>query len=461
MKKHCRKMNLKYILKPILVCTLFISAVQIKVYSQPGQVVDQVTAVVGSKILLMSEIEVQYRQLLSQGISDSEELKCRIVDQMLMNKLLLNQAILDSVEVSETQVENELDRRLGYMVSQIGSEARLEEYYEKSIPEIRDEFKPLIKEQIQIQMMQGKVTNDVSISPAEVREFFNSIPKDSLPFINSEIEYAQIVFNVPVSREEKQRVTERLDGYRNRVNNGEDFATLAILYSQDGSARNGGELGFVGRGDLVPEFEAAAFRLKKGEVSEVVETKFGFHIIQLIERRGEQINCRHILIKPTFGSAEINSTLAKADSIHKLIVSDSLKFSDAAQKFSDDTDTRFNGGNVVNMSNGTTRFEADEIDPSVFFQLEKMNVGEVSQPIQSLSAAGTTAFRILYLKVRTQPHVADLSTDYQRIQQAALTEKENKVLLDWVNKKRKTTYVQVSDDFKSCTGLSHWFSGIQ
>lgn len=451
-------MNLKYILKPALIILLFLPFSVGVVSAQPSQVIDQVSGVVGDKILLMSEVEIQYRQLVLQGADDTRELKCRVIDQLLMNKLLLNQAILDSVEVTEGQVEGELERRIQYMISQIGSEAKLEEYYEKSISEIKDEFKSLIKDQIMIQVMQGKITDKISISPAEVREFFNSIPADSLPFINSEIEYAQIVMQVPVSKEEKDRISQRLEGYRQRVLKGEDFSTLAILYSQDGSAKDGGELGFVGRGDLVPEFEAAAFRLRKGEVSEVVETKFGYHLIQLIERRGEQINVRHILIKPSFGTEEINLTFAKADSIYQKVIADSLKFADAAQKYSDDTESRFNGGNVVNQKNGTTKFEADEVDPTVFFQLEKMNVGETSKPIQSLSAAGTAAFRILYLKSRTQPHKADLSTDYQRIRDAALAEKENNTLTDWIAKIRAVTFVQVSDDYKDCPILARWFT---
>lgn len=443
-----------------MLCFLLISG-NVSLIAQPEQIIDQVAAVIGGKTLLKSEIESQYQQIIAQGTEANPNLKCRIIDQLLINKLLLNQAILDSIEVTDSQVEGELDRRIGFMVNQIGSEARLEEYYEKSIPEIRDEFKPLIKEQLLIQMMQGKVTKNITVSPADVRNFFNSIPSDSLPFINAEMEYAQIVINVPVSSAEKARIREKLEGYRKRVLNGEDFATLAILYSQDGSSKNGGELGFVNRGELVPEFEASAFKLRKGEVSEIVESKFGFHIIQLIERRGEQINVRHILLKPSFGTAEINETLAKADSIHKAIKSDSLSFSDAAQRFSDDGDSRYNGGNVINQKNGTTRFETDEVDPTVFFQLEKMNIGEVSSPIQSLSAEGNTAFRILYLKTRTKPHKADLSSDYQRIQEATTTEKESKALNDWVKKKKTTTFVQVSDDFKSCDNLSHWFEKIK
>lgn len=444
----------------LLLCYLMLSGFG-TLMAQPEQIIDQVAAVIGGKTLLKSEIESQYQQIIAQGNEANPNLRCRIIDQLLINKLLLNQALLDSIEVTDSQVEGELDRRIGFMVNQIGSEARLEEYYEKSIPEIRDEFKPLIKEQLLIQMMQGKVTKNITVSPADVRNFFNSIPSDSLPFINAEMEYAQIVINVPVSSAEKARIREKLEGYRKRVLNGEDFATLAILYSQDGSSKNGGELGFVNRGELVPEFEASAFKLRKGEVSEIVESKFGFHIIQLIERRGEQINVRHILLKPSFGTTEINETFAKADSIYKAIKSDSLSFSEAAQRFSDDGDSRYNGGNVINQKNGTTRFETDEVDPTVFFQLEKMNTGEVSSPIQSLSAEGNTAFRILYLKTRTKPHKADLSTDYQRIQEATMTEKESKALNDWVKKKKTTTFVQVSEDFKTCDNLSQWFEKLK
>ncbi len=450
-------MNLKFINKILFTGLFHLLVVSSHCVAQPGQIIDQVVAVIGSKILLKSEVETQYLQIIEQGNTPGEALKCRIVEQLLVNKLLLNQAILDSVEITDAQVDNELDRRIGYMVNQIGSEARLEEYYEKSIVEIRDEFKPLIKEQLLVQSMQSDVTKNITVAPADVKEFFNSIPPDSLPFINAEIAYAQIVIKVPVSEEEKQKVKAKLETYRQRVLGGEDFATLAVLYSQDGSSRNGGELGFVNRGELVPEFESSAFKLRKGEVSEIVETKFGFHIIQLIERRGEQINVRHILIKPTFGTADINKTFSRADSIYQKIISDSLSFSEAAQRYSNDSESRFNGGNVVNPKAGTTRFESDEVDPGVFFQLDKMNVGDISAPIQSLSAEGNTAFRILYLKSRSAPHAANLTTDYQRIQQAAMTEKENKVLMDWVQKKKQTTFIQVSEDYKSCPNLDYWY----
>ncbi|MFN5223874.1 MAG: peptidylprolyl isomerase [Bacteroidota bacterium] len=454
MMKHSRKMNLKYSATKILFALAFVPVMAL---AQPKeQIIDQVAAVAGNKILLKSEIEAQYQQLILQGTKDDGDLRCRVADQLLLNKLLLNQAILDSVEVNDGQIDGELDRRINYMINQLGSQTKLEEYYEKSIPEIRDEFRPLIKDQLLTQNMQGSVTRNVNISPADVRDFYNSIPKDSLPFINAEIEYGQIIIDVPVSEEEKKRVKERLEGYRKRVLNGEDFSTLAILYSQDGSAKNGGELGFVGRGDFVPEFESVAFRLRAGEVSEVVETKFGFHLIQMIERRGEQINARHILIKPTFGAEDIAKAKSKADSIHTEILAKRVLFGDAAQKYSSDTDSRYNGGNVVNPRSGIARFEADEVDPGVFFQLEKMSVGEIAAPAQSLSAVGNTAFRILFLKSRSTPHTANLTDDYQRIQEAAQTQKENEVLEKWVGQKQKTTYIHVANEYSSCVSLKRW-----
>jgi peptidyl-prolyl cis-trans isomerase SurA len=451
-------MNLKYTCNKLLLLAV-LSFFSIRTAAQPiDLVIDQVSAVVGSKILLKSEIEGQYEQLLTQGATAGDDLRCRLVEQMIINKMLVNQAILDSVEVTDGQVDNELDRRIGYMVNQIGSEEKLEEYYDKSILEIKDEFRPMIRDQMMAQQMQGKITKDVSVSPADVRTFYNAIPPDSLPFINAEIEYAQIVLNVPVSEAEKQKIRERLNGYRKRVAEGEDFATLAILYSQDGSARNGGELGFVTRGDFVPEFEAVAFKLRKDEVSEVVESRFGFHIVQLIERRGEQINVRHILIKPTFNADDIILTQLRADSLYSAIKNDSISFTDAAQRFSDDSDSRYNGGFVVKPKNGTTRFESDEVDPSVFFQLEKMEPGEVSTPIQALSVEDKTAFKILLLKSRSEPHKANLTNDYQRIQEATLAEKESKALDEWVRKKRSATFVQISEDYRSCKNLESWYT---
>lgn len=349
---------------------------------------------------------------------------------------------------------------MSFYIQQLGSPEKLESYYGKSIAELKDEFRPLVREQMLSQQMQNKLTGGLSASPMDVKNFFESVPVDSLPLINSEIEYAQILFKVPVSPEEKARAREQLTTLRERITNGEDFSTLAILYSQDKeSAKQGGELGFVNRGDLVPEFEAAAFRLKNTtEVSPVIESPFGFHIIQLIERRGDRINCRHILIQPKFSAEDLVKTQAVVDSISKELRKGSMTFEDAAEKYSDDKDSKMNGGNVINPSTGATRFESDLVDPAVLFQLDKMEKGEISNPIAATTREGEQAYRILFLKNRTLPHRLNLKDDYQRLQELALTDKQNKVLENWRNKKKALTYIRIADEFRGCDLLQDWMS---
>jgi peptidyl-prolyl cis-trans isomerase SurA len=425
---------------------------------QSGKMLDAVIATVGNKIILHSEIETQYQQFLSQGNYADEKIKCRILEQALLNKLLLHQAILDSLTVSDAQVDEKINRNLEYYIKQFGSKEKLEAFYGKSIEEIKEEYRPLIKEQLQVQSMQQKITRDVTVSPAEVREFYNKIPPDSLPFINSEIEYAQIQLNIAVNAKEKQRVREVLNQYRQRVLNGEDFAALAVLYSQDGSARKGGELGFHDRGDLVSEYEAAAFKLKPGEVSEIVETKFGFHLIQMIERKGEQFNTRHILIKPKVSNEDIETTRIKADSIFYLLKTHAISFDDAALRYSDDNDTRNNGGNVFNPQTGNTRFETDQVDPAVFFHLDKLIPGEIAPPVLTQTAEGNQVFRIYLLKSRSQPHRLNIEQDYQKLLEIVQESKSNSVLAEWVKRKRKSVYVNISEEYRNCNGLELWLN---
>ncbi|MBL7929218.1 MAG: peptidylprolyl isomerase [Bacteroidia bacterium] len=426
--------------------------------SQPGRTLDAVIATVGNKIILNSEIEAQYHQFLSQGNYADEKIKCRILEQSLLNKLLLHQAILDSIAVSDAQVDEKINRNLEYYIRQFGSKEKLEAFYGKSIVEIKEEYRPLIKEQLQIQTMQQKITKDVNVSPADIREFYLKIPSDSLPFINSEIEYSQIQISVTVNSNEKKRVREQLKQYRQRILNGEDFAALAVLYSQDGSARKGGELGFHDRGDLVPEFEAAAFKLKPGEVSDVVETKFGFHLIQMIERKGEQFNTRHILIKPKVSNEDIEASRLKADSIYQLIISNAITFDDAATRYSDDSDTKNNGGNVFNPQTGNTRFETDQVDPAVFFHLDKLTPGEIAQPILTQTPEGNQVFRIYMLKSRSQPHRLNIEQDYQKLQEIVQESKSNMALAEWVKRKRKSVHVSIIEAYRNCSGLDLWLN---
>lgn len=425
-----------------------------------GVVIDQVVAVVGGKIILQSEIELQYFQYrMQQGIKGSESgVKCSFLENMLFQKLLLNQAEIDSVEVTDAQVESELDRRLRYFISQFGSQEKFEEFYEKSVVEFKEEFREQVKEQLMVESIQGKITEDVKITPSEVREFYKSIPADSLPLINSEMEIAQIVKMPKISNEEKQRVAEKLNELRNRVLNGENFATLAILYSEDpGSAKKGGEIGLYGRGELYPEFEAVAYKLQKDEVSDIVETKAGYHIIQLIERRGEFINVRHILLRPKVSNLDLAKAKKELDSIAVLIDEGMYTFEEAVMKFSDDPGKN-NKGLIINPLTGTTMFEADQLDPKVFFVVDKLEIGEISAPVQFETEEGTNAYRLLYLSKRTSPHKANLQDDYSRIQEWALSEKESKVVQKWIREKAENTFIRITDDYRECEFVNNWIN---
>lgn len=449
-------MTTKFIKQTILILLL----VQLKAVSQPApNVIDQVAAVIGNKIITHSDIEAEYLQYVANGNYGGNNVKCQVFEQLLMNQLLVYHAIVDSVEISEGQVEGEIDKRIAYFIEQFGSEEKMEEYYKKSIIEIKEEFKPVIKEQMQAQMMQSKIVKNVASSPSDVKAFYNSIPKDSLPYVNAEIEYAEILLDIRISNEEKQSIKNRLAEFKQRVQKGEDFSTLAILYSQDpGSAKNGGELGFVPRGQLVSEFEVAAFKLKPGEMSDVVESKFGFHLIQMIERRGEQINVRHILLKPTISSADLLMEKNRADSIADAIRSNKISFADAALKHSSDESTKSNGGKVVNRESGNTRFETNQVDATVFFHLDKLKKGEVSEATLTTTKEGKQVYKIYLLINRTQPHVANLTDDYQRLQTAALNQKQQKAMEEWVKRKRKSTFIQVSDSYKYCDSIQNWMN---
>ncbi len=425
--------------------------------AQKPQVVDQVMAVVGNNIILRSDIEKQYNQALAQGIVGSEDLKCEVFDQLLLQKLMINQASIDSLIVTDAQVDGELDKRMRYYIKQIGSEERLEEYFHTTIVQLKAELRDVIKEQITVQQMQGKITKDITATPNDVRVYFNSIDPDSIPYIDAEMEVAQIVRNPPISAEEKKAVRARLEEYRQAIIAGSDFAVYAALYSDDNStAKKGGELSFFERGMMVPEFEAIAFNLKPGEVSNIVETKFGFHILQLIERRGEQINVRHILLQPKISDEDLRSSVAFLDSIRSKIVLGTLKFEEAAEKFSDDEETRYNGGLMINPETGTSHLSPDKMDRLLFFQVDTMPLNSISQPLLMTSLEGKTAYRLVILKSKSKPHVANLKDDYQKIQEVALAEKQNKAMSDWIARKSKSTYIQVNDVMNGCAALKHW-----
>jgi peptidyl-prolyl cis-trans isomerase SurA len=418
--------------------------------------IDGVVAIVGEKIVLQSAVESQLEQIKAQGYEQDEQLlKCQILEELLYQKLLANRAQIDSLNVSDEEINSAIDQRIAYFVGQIGSEQKLEEYFGKSINALREDFKPVFKEQMMAQRMESRITSDVKITPEDVRKFYYSIPKDSLPLLPAEMQMSQIVLFPKVSKAEKQRLTEKLLGFKNRVDSGEDFSLLATLYSEDqGSATKGGELGFLSRGVLVPEFEAAAFRLQDGEISDVVQTKFGFHLIQMISRRGEQINVRHILLKPSFSTITMNRAKTKLDSITNLIRIDSLSFEEAAYQFSQD-DSKNNGGLLINPQTGTSSFAIEEIEPSIYFALEKMEKNQISEPLVFTSIDQRKGYRILFLNERTVSHRANLKDDYDRIRLVAEQELKNKTSKEWVNNTINETYILIKEDYQ-CTFKNNW-----
>lgn len=421
--------------------------------------IDGIIAVVGEEIILESSLQ---ERLVQANITNATpEFKCQIVEEMLFTKLLVNQAAVDSIFVPDDQVEYEIDRRMRFFIQQFGSQEKLEKFYGKSVPQIKAEFRELVKEQLLVQQMQSTLTQDLKVTPAEVKDFFKKLPQDSLPYINSEVEIAQIMAKPKISDDERQKAIQKLKDLKERINKGEDFGTLAFLYSEDpGSARENGELGFMMRQMLVPQFAGALFNLEKNQVSDIVETEYGFHLIQMIERRGQEVNSRHILIKPRIKPEDLLKSKNYLDSVYTLIQTvDTLSFEEAAYQFSTDEETKNNGGALVNPLSGTSRFEMDEIsqvDPGLFFIVSRLKEGEISKPELTSLPDGSKAYRIVKLLSVTEPHVANLKQDYSRIQAIAQQQKQVKVLEEWVNKNAVNYYIKIDEQYQSCKFKHKW-----
>jgi peptidyl-prolyl cis-trans isomerase SurA len=444
----------------ILVCILSFQTLSAQTDNDPF--IDGIIAVVADEVVLRSELEEKITQYARSGMPIEENTSCLLFEELLTQKLLIHQAAVDSIEVDENQVQSELDRRIQYFVAQIGSEEKLEEFYGKSIIQIKEEFEQLIHDQMLVQQMHGQITGDVRISPREVREFFHNIPKDSLPYINSEVEVAHIVIDPEVSDAEKENAKQRLRDIRKRISDGEDFGTLAYLYSEDpGSAKQNGELGFLTRSMLVKEFAAEAFSLAPGQVSGIVETEYGFHIIQVIEKRGKEVNARHILIKPKIGTDDLIRSKALLDSLHNVLqTNDTVTFAELAMEYSTDKYTNKNGGKLINQMSGETKFEMNQmnqVDPGLFFVLDKMSKGDISKPVVYTKPDGSKAYRIVKLLSITEPHTANLKDDYQRIYEAAKLEKQANKMQQWMKDHIGANYIKVDERYSDCSFENDWF----
>mgnify|MGYP002622884974 CR=1 FL=1 len=451
-----------------IIVALVLLALPLFSQSRQPQVIDKVVAVVGKNIILQSDIENQYLQYRLQGGLEgtAQSMRCDIMREMLFQKLVLNQAEMDSVTVSDDQVEAELNRRIQYFVSRMGSQEKVEEYFNKKIPEIKDEVRRAAKDNlIQEQVVNG-IRSKVTVTPSEVRSFFHKVPQDSLPMVDAGYEIVQIVKRPPVSLDEKLQVKDRLYQIRKRILEGESsFATMAVLYSDDpGTAKNGGELGLTGKGIWAPEFEAVAFNLKDGEISDVVETEFGFHIIQLIERRGDLVNCRHILLSAKVPVEALEKAQNELDSVAGLIRSGAMSFEEACKKFSDD-DSKSNGGYLTNVSTGGNSISLRELQElesyypefkNLAFVISRLEVNQVSDPVPMVTNENKDAFRLVMVKKKTEAHQANLKDDYNLIQNWALNVKIQEVIEKWMVEKAQKAYIHIDETFSGCDFYNEW-----
>ncbi len=448
----------KYITRRIIITIFLFFFITSTAYNQE-KIIDQIIAVIGDDMVLQSELENQVLQYQAQGYLSEGNINCDVLEELLLQKLLIHQSRVDSIFVGEAEVETELNRRMEYFISQIGSKEKLEEYYKKSIIEIKEDLRDVIREQLLAQKMQNEIMGDIKVSPAEVKKFYNDIPRDSLPYVESEIELRQIVLYPPYSDEAIYDVRQRLLDLRKRIIEGEKFSTLAILYSEDpGSARNGGELGYVGKNDLVPEFSDAAFKLKKDGVSNIIETEFGYHIIQLIDRDENRINVRHILMKPKISPESKIKAMTRLDSISKIIRLDSLTFEEAAKKYSEDLKTKTGGGIMINVNKGNSKFKIDELSKADYFAVKDLKIGEMSNPYESYDQKGKAVYKIIQLKSKTKPHKANLKEDYNLIAEMAKSTKQQEIINSWIEEKQSEAYIHIDPKYKSCNFQSNgWF----
>jgi peptidyl-prolyl cis-trans isomerase SurA len=418
---------------------------------ETGYVVDEIVAKVDNYIVLKSDLERAYQDYIANGGSADERVRCQYLAMLIRNKLMMAKAEIDSVVVLDSDVDENTQNRMNMILSQSGRTVdELEQIYGKTMEQIRLELRDQIREQMVVGKMEEEITKNLKVTPAEVRRFFNGIPKDSLHYFSASVEVGQIVKVASVNEEQKSATKTELIAIRNELLSGADFTALAKKHSHDPSViSNGGDMGWVGRGRMVPEYEAMAFKLKPNEISMPFETDFGIHIMQLLERRGNEYHSRHILISPKPSQSDLDAAYQYLDSLRAKIVADSITFQKAAKEYSDDTQTKSNGGFFADADNNT-KVLVDELDPVVFFNIDSMKVGSISKPITYRTDQGKDAVRILYYKSRTAPHLASLQDDWTRIQAATLNQKKDLTLQKWFQKARKDVFISIDANYDYC-----------
>ncbi|MDO8927792.1 MAG: peptidylprolyl isomerase, partial [Bacteroidota bacterium] len=413
------------------------------------KVVDQIVSVVGKNIILKSDIEGMFQQQQAQGITTEGDMKCEILENFLVEKLLLAEAEMDTtITVSDNQINQNLEQRIQYFISHLGSEKEVEAYFKKSIMELKADMQEVIKNQQMTQQMQGKILDKVTVTPAEVRLHFRNLPEAEIPQIDAKLEYAQITVLPVITLEEEDRIKSTLRELKRRIESGESsFAPMAVIYSEDGAARTGGELDYMGRGNLDPAYAAAAFNLKGDKISNVVKSDFGYHIIQVMDRKGEQLKTRHIIMKPKVSPEAMERAFNQIDSIADFIRKETFKFEEAALRYSYDKNSRNNGGIVVNPETGDSKWKLSELDPDVSKIITGLKINEISAPFKTLDDKQRPVYKIVKLLNKTNAHTANLRDDYVELSDMYMASKKEKRMDEWIREKQMGTYVRIDPTY--------------
>ncbi len=448
------QMNLRFI-KPFKLTTIFVFLFTSILSAQV--VIDGIAGIVGNNIVLNSDIEQQLLQYQAQGLEIDSALRVQVLEDLLFQKLMLHQALLDSVVVTENEVLNEVDSRIDNFIAQLGGEDQLESYFDKKIYEIKEEMFEPIESSLLIQRVRYGITSSVTITPSEIRSFFGTFSSDSLPIVNEEVEVAQILKLPPASSSAVSETKKKLEKLKSRIAKGESFGTLAILYSEDpGSSRNGGLYTSIKRGMFVKEFEAVMFSLEVGEVSDVFKTEYGYHIMVLEERREDEVDVRHLLMSPKISPLDLNNAKDLLQDVRDSILNGDLLFTKAALRYSDDNSTKFNGGKLINPTTGDTKFELAQLEQGINVAIENLNVNEITDALFVKMDDGKEAYRMFVLLNRKQQHQVNLVDDYKRIRDLALESKKDKSIEEWISKSLEQTYVSVHKSYQSDLFQYNW-----
>mgnify|MGYP002831509511 FL=1 len=446
--------NLKYINMKRIFCVVFLF---INHFLLAQVTVEGIVAVVGDNIILKSDFEQQILQYQAQGLEVDSLMRIQVLEDLLFQKLMLHKAEIDSIEVTENDVFNEIDSRLNTFISQLGSEDQLEEYFDKKIYEIKEEMYEPIENSLIIQRVRFEITSSVDVTPMEVKNYFLNFDPDSLPMVNETVEVAHILKYPPASASAIKETENKLEKLKERVLKGESFATLAILYSEDpGSSRNGGLYNAIKRGMFVKEFEAVMFSLQDGEISDVFETEYGYHIVMMEEHRGDEVDIRHILMSPKISAIDLNNAKDILISTRDSILDENLTFEDASIRYSDDEMTKFNGGKLINLNTGTSKFELHELESAIKLAVEQLEVNEISEPSYVKLEDGKEAFRLFKLISKSEAHKVNFKEDYKMIRDMALAQKKDEAISEWINTSLLKTYVRINEAYKVFDFQYNW-----